>query len=232
MSDDSSPGQSASVPESYSIEPTSQDAWRLIGHYLHHRCHSDPDWRRIDHRAAQLKDELVWLPVQRGQDVTVAMWLPLTTSAYVECTEPDCMAREMYLTSDGSGRQPASGPLPTFIKDGALAYFTYTTHPHREYWAASVDPQAVNWMTTALALYGGYLLVNFIDYQPEALALGHTLWSITGQQVTMLSRHEMASGEAGVTEIHPIDSEATSVFPPLPPEVLAERERSYHEAKS
>lgn len=217
MSDDSSPGQSASAPESYSIEPTSQDAWRLIGHYLHHRCHSDPDWRRIDHRAAQLREEIVWLPVQRGQDVTVAMWLPLTTSAYVECTEPDCMARQMYLTSDGSGRQPASGPLPTFIQDGALAYFTYTTHPHGEYWAASVDPKAVNWMTTALALYGGYLLVSFIDYQPEALALGHTLWSITDQHVTMLSRHEMASGDASVTEIHPIDSKVTSVFPPVPP---------------
>src|SRR5260370_1103300 len=99
MSDDSWPGQSVPLPDSYSIEPTSQDAWRLIGHYLHRRCHSDPDWRRIDHRASNLREELAILPVQRGQDVTVAMWLPLTTSAYVECTEPDCVARQMYLTS-------------------------------------------------------------------------------------------------------------------------------------
>jgi hypothetical protein len=42
-------------------------------------------------------EELAILPVQRGQDVTVAMWLPLTTGAYVECTQPDCMARQMYL---------------------------------------------------------------------------------------------------------------------------------------
>lgn len=230
MSDNSSPGQSASVPASYSIEPTSQDAWRLTGHYLHHRCHSDPDWRRVDHRASKLREELAILPVQRGQDVTVAMWLPLTTSAYVECAKPDCTARQMYLTSDGSGRQPASGPLPAFIHDGALAYFTYTAHPHGKSWVSSADPQAVNWMTTALALYGGHLRVDFMDCQPEALALGHTLWSIAGQRATMLSRHEMASGESGVTEIDPIDSKATSVYPPVPPEILAEQERSYREA--
>jgi hypothetical protein len=74
------------------------------------------------------------------------MWLPLTTSAYVECTEPGCMARQMYLTSDGSGCQPASGPLPTFIH----------------------DPQAVNWMTTARALYGG----SFVLYPETVVALG------------------------------------------------------------
>lgn len=231
MSDDISAGQSASVPDSYCIEPTSQDAWRLIGHYLHHRCHSDPDWRRVDHRASQLREELAMLPLQRGQDVTVAMWLPLTTSAYVECAEPDCMARQLYLTSDGSGRQPASGPLPTFIHDGALAYFTYAAHPHGEYWASSIAPQAVNWMTTALALYGGYLRADFIDCQPEALALGHTLWSIADQHATVLSRHEMAAGEAGITEINPIGSKMTSVYPPVPLEILAERERSYREAK-
>ena len=86
-------------------------------------------------------------------------------------------------------------------------------------------------MTTALALYGGYLRVDFVDYQPEALALGHTLWSVTGQHATVLSRHEMAVGEAGITEIHPIDSTVTSVYPPVPPEILPERERSHGEAK-
>jgi hypothetical protein len=216
---------------SYSIEPTSQDAWRLIGHYLHHRCHSDPDWRRVDHRARQLRDEIVWLPVQRGQDVTVAMWLPLTASVYMECTEPDCLARQIYLTSDGSGSQPASGLLPAFIQDGALAYFTYTTHPHGEYWASSIDPEAAKWMTTALALYGGYLKADFIDYGPEALAMGHTLWSIAGQHVTMLAQHEMAADEDGIIEVHPVDNKETSVYPPLPPEIVAERERSYREAK-
>lgn len=225
MSNDRPPGQTASVPGSYSIEPTSQDAWRLIGHYLHHRCHSDPDWGRVDDRASQLRDELAMLPVQRGQDVTVAMWLPLTASAYVECTEPECLARQIYLASDGSGRQPASGPLPAFIKDGALAYFTYKAHPHGEYWASSIDPQVVNWMTTALALYGGYLRVDFIDYQPEALTLGHTLWAVADQHATVLSRHEMTSGDDGITEIHPIDSKVTSVYPPVPPEITAERER-------
>jgi hypothetical protein len=231
MSDDISPGPQASVPGAYRIEPTSQDAWRLIGHYLHHRCHSDPGWRQVDQRASRLREELAVLPVQRGQDVTVAMWLPLTTSAYTECAEPGCAARQMYLTSDGSGRQPASGPLPAFIQDGALAYFTYTAHPHGEYWASSADPQAVNWMTTALALYGGYLRVDFVDYQPEALALGHTLWSIAGQHATVLSRHEMTAGEAGITETRPAGSTVTSVYPPVPPEVLAERERSYGEAR-
>jgi hypothetical protein len=78
MSHDIPPGQPASVPGSYRIEPTSQDAWRLTGHYLNHRCHSDPGWRQVDQRASRLREELAVLPVQRGQDVTVAMWLPLT----------------------------------------------------------------------------------------------------------------------------------------------------------
>jgi hypothetical protein len=41
----------------------------------------------------------------------------------------------------------------------------------------------------------------------------------------------MASGEADITEeIHPVDSKWTSVYPPVPPELLAEQQRSYHEA--
>ncbi len=48
----------------------------------------------------------------------------------------------------------------------------------------------------------------------------------------MLSRHEMASGEAGITEIHPIESKWTSVYPPVPPEILADQGRSYREAKA
>jgi hypothetical protein len=221
----------AAGPEAYGIEPTRQDAWRLVGHYLHHRCHSDPLWRFLDQRASQLRDELAWLPVQRGQDVTVTMWLPLTTTAYVECTDPDCTARQMYLTSDGSGRLPASGPLPAFTRDGELAYFTYKTHPHGEHWAPSIDPETVHWMTTALALYGGNLRVDFMDYQPEGLALGHTLWSIAEQRATIISRHEMAADESGVTEdIHP--SKDTGVYPPVPPEVLAERIRADHESSA
>jgi len=215
----------------YSVEPTSQDAWRLLGHYLHHRCHQDPDWRRTDHKASQLREHLVMLPVQRGQDVTVTMWLPLTTDVVVDCTDAGCLARHMYLTSDGTGRQPKSGPLPDFVVDGALAYFTYTAHPHGEYWAASVDSQAVNWMTTVLALYGGFLRVDFMDYRPESLALGHTLWRIADQELSELSRHEAVAGDGGVTEIHPIPDKHESVYPPLPPEVQARLDRSYSDGR-
>ena len=47
----------------------------------------------------------------------------------------------------------------------------------------------------------------------------------------MLSGYEMASGKAGVTEVDRIPSKETSVYPPVPPEILAAWERSYREAK-
>ncbi|MEW2493779.1 hypothetical protein AB0942_09550 [Streptomyces nodosus] len=86
----------------------------------------------------------------------VALWLRLSDTE-VPCDDPGCAAREMYLTSDGSDSVPASGPLPAFARREGLGYFEYRTHPHHDGWACDVDPVAVQWMSTALALYGGYM---------------------------------------------------------------------------
>lgn len=217
------------------IEPSAQDGWRLVGHYLHHRAHDGPrapqdpqHWRNVDARAAACRDRLAWLPTARGQDVTVTLWLGLFDTERC-CTDPGCAARTTYLASDGAGAQPSSGPLPAFAREPALAYFSYQTHPHPGGWAASVDPTLVAWMHTALALYGGYQRIDWIEVGGAdtdfAVSLGHGLWKITDQQETRLGGHEVTSDTTGVH-----DGERCSVpaggYPPLPPEVAAAQRRA------
>jgi hypothetical protein len=219
------------IQSAYSIDPTATDAWRLVGHYLHMLSHHEPRWRERDAVAANCRSRLAWLPVENGQDVTVGIWLHLSDTE-VECANPDCAARVQYLTSDGEGRLPRSGPLPEFARRGeGLAYFEYKAHPHCDGWAASVDPQVVEWMNTALALYGGYLRVNWMSYgdasEDFAIGVGHTLWQITDHHETELARRSIVSGANGITETGTPMTE--DLAPPLPPEV-AEKLRAATES--
>jgi hypothetical protein len=205
----------------YSITPTAAEAWRLVGHYLHNLAHEEPRWRERDAAAAHCRSRLAWLPVENGQDITVAMWLNLFDTE-VDCADPDCAARRQYLTSDGQDRLPRSGPLPAFARSEGLAYFEYRTHPHPGGWAASVDPQVIEWMNTALALYGGYMRINWMSFgdasEDFAVGTGHALWQITDHHETEIARNAVVSGPDGVTETgSPIPAGHN---PPLPPDVV------------
>ncbi|GAA3085872.1 hypothetical protein GCM10020000_85490 [Streptomyces olivoverticillatus] len=206
------------------INPSAEEAWRLVGHYLHRLSHELPEqWRALDSQAAQCRQQLWWLPTKDGQDATVALWLRLADTE-VSCGNPACAAREQYLTSDGSGRLPASGLLPAFARLDGFGYFEYTTHPHCDGWAASVDPQAVEWMSTALALYGGYMRINWMSFGgPEtqfSVGAGHSLWEVASHVATEVSRTAIVSGPDGLKEEGPTDPAAVPVLP-LPPEVEA-----------
>ncbi|MFF8617128.1 hypothetical protein [Streptomyces sp. NPDC015350] len=119
----------------HTISPSSEEAWRLVGHYLHRLSHDLPEeWRLRDHEASQCRERVWSLPTENGNDAQVALWLRLSDTE-VPCDDPGCAAREMYLTSDGSGSVPASGPLPAFARREGLGYFEYWTHPHHGGWA-------------------------------------------------------------------------------------------------
>ncbi|MEY9842532.1 hypothetical protein [Streptacidiphilus sp. EB103A] len=212
----------------HSIHPTATDGWRLVGHYLHHLAHRDPQhWRQSDAKAAQCRQQLYANGVERGQDVSVAMWLDLTDTE-VACEDPHCQARSAYLTSDGAGRIPASGPLPQFARQDGRAYFEYQTHPHGDDgWASSVDPRNVEWMTTALALYGGVLRVNWMSFGSEAegfsVGSGHTVWRVADHEATEVRRLAITSAQEGITTAESGDPAYET--PPLPPEVQEQLER-------
>ncbi|SDT83413.1 hypothetical protein SAMN05216371_8240 [Streptomyces sp. TLI_053] len=211
-------------PRARSICPTVDDAWRLVGHYLHKLSHDEPrHWQQVDAEAAQCRQKLLTLLVEQGQDVRVALWLHLSDTE-VECSDPGCAAREKYLTSDGSGRLPASGPLPDLARGGCgPAYFEYTVHPHGDQgWAASVDPRSVEWMTTALALYGGVLRVDWMWFRTEgdAVGAGHTIWEIHDHEVTEVQRLSTVSTEDDGPKTAKSGDPAYRT-PPLPPEVQA-----------
>ncbi|MFF7953969.1 hypothetical protein [Streptomyces griseorubiginosus] len=206
------------------ITPSAEEAWRLVGHYIHRLSHDLPgQWRMRDHEASQCRQRLWSAPTENGQDVTVALWLRLSDTE-VPCDAPVCEAREMYLTSDGSGRLPASGPLPAFARREGFAYFEYTTHPHCDGWAASVDPRVVEWLSTALALYGGYMRINWMSFGGEetqfSVGAGHSLWEVSSHRATEVSRTALVSGPGGVREEGPTDPAAMPELP-LPPEVEA-----------
>ncbi|WP_424892219.1 hypothetical protein [Streptomyces sp. XH2] len=205
------------------ITPSAEEAWRLVGHYLHHLSHELPEqWRLRDHQASQCRQQLWSLPTENGQDVTVALWLRLSNTE-LSCDDPRCEAREMYLTSDGSGRLPASGPLPAFARCDGFGYFEYRTHPHCGGWAADVDPRAVEWLSTALALYGGYMRINWFDMGgANTMGAGYSLWEVSSHQAREVSRWSIVTGPDGVQEEGPTHPSAVPVLP-LPPEVEAKR---------
>ncbi|MFF2205124.1 hypothetical protein [Streptomyces sp. NPDC058145] len=72
------------------------------------------------------------MPTENGNDAQVALWLRLSDTE-VSCDDPECAAREMYLTSDGSASVPASGRLPAFARRDGFGYFEYWTHPHHDW---------------------------------------------------------------------------------------------------
>ncbi|MFI5864731.1 hypothetical protein [Streptomyces sp. NPDC051546] len=205
------------------ITPSAEEAWRLVGHYLHGLAHELPDqWRLRDHEASQCRERVWSRPTENGQDVQVALWLRLYDTE-VPCDDPGCAAREMYLTSDGSGRQPASGPLPGFARLDGYAYFEYRTHPHYDGWAASVDPGVVTWLSTAMALYGGYMRINWFDMgDADSMGAGHSLWEVSTHQMHEVSRWSSIVGPHGVRDEGPTNPNSSPVLP-LPPEVEAER---------
>jgi hypothetical protein len=214
---------------SRSIHPTATDGWRLVGHYLHHLAHQDPQhWQQLDTKGARCRQQLYGLVVETGQDVAVSMWLNLSDTE-AACEDPHCQARSSYLTSDGTGLTPASGPLPEFARQAGPAYFEYTTHPHgADGWASSVDPRSVEWMTTALALYGGVLRVNWMSFGTEtegfAVGSGHTVWEVADHEVTEIRRLAVVSAQEGVTTTDSGDRAYET--PPLPPEVQELLDRS------
>ncbi|MFE4304875.1 hypothetical protein ACFRR6_02165 [Streptomyces sp. NPDC056891] len=210
-----------SAENAYSITPSAEEAWRLVGHYLHHLSHGRPEeWRLRDHEASQCRQRLWSAPTENGQDVTVALWLRLSDTE-VSCDDPGCAARGMYLSSDGSGRLPASGPLPDFARQEGMGYFEYKTHPHCDGWAADVDPQAVEWMATALALYGGYMRINWLDLGgADTMGMGHSLWEVSAHQAREISRWSAVAGPDGVHDEGPTNPSAVPVLP-LPREVEA-----------
>ena len=203
------------------ISPSAEEAWRLVGHYLHRLSHEIPEqWRLRDHEASRCRERVWSLPTENGNDAQVALWLRLSDTE-VPCGDPGCAAREMYLTSDGSGSVPASGPLPAFARRDGLGYFEYRTHPHRDGWACDVDPVSVTWMSTALALYGGWMRINWFDMGgAESMAVGHSLWEVSAHQVREISRWTAVAGPDGVRDEGPTNPGATPVLP-LPPEVEA-----------
>jgi hypothetical protein len=205
------------------ITPSAVEAWRLVGHYLHRLSHEVPEqWRIHDHEASQCRQQLWSAPTENGRDVTVAMWLRLSDTE-MPCDDPGCAAREMYLTSDGSGRLPASGPLPAFARVAGFGYFEYRTHPHRDGWAADVDPQSVEWMSTVLALYGGYMRINWFGAEDvDKVGVGHSLWEVSSHQAREVSRTSIVTGPDGVQNEGPTNPGAMPVLP-LPPKVEAQR---------
>lgn len=134
----------------------------------------------------------------------MALWLRLSDTE-VPCVDPGCAAREMYLTSDGSGRVPTSGPLPAFARRDGFGYFEYKRHPHHDKWAADVDPVSVQWMSTVLALYGGYMRINWFGMGgADPMAAGYSLWEVSAHQVREISRWTAVAGTDGaVTRCRP-----------------------------
>lgn len=231
---DSNPAEAPETQPAYTIDPTAEQAWRLVGHNLHHLAHTRPrSWRAMDHMASKCRDRLWTLPTEHGQDVTVQMWLRLTDTE-INCDDPDCQARSTYLASDGSGRQPASGPLPDFARTGGLAYFTFTTHPHHDGWATSCGSAICSWLYTALALYGGYLRVDWMDFaDPDALSVGHGTWEVRDYQETEMRSGVITSGPGGISETN--SGDPGYVGPNLPPDIAAalhERARARAEDQS
>ncbi|MEU6352076.1 hypothetical protein ABZ896_22530 [Streptomyces sp. NPDC047072] len=205
------------------INPSAEEGWRLVGHYLHRLSHDLPEqWRVRDHEASQCRERVWSLPTENGTDAQVALWLRLSDTE-VSCDDPRCAAREMYLTSDGSGRVPASGPLPAFARRNGFGYFEYRTHPHHDGWACDVDPLSVQWMSTALALYGGWMRINWFDMGgADSMGAGHSLWEVSAHQVREVSRWSAVAGPDGVRDEGPTNPGAAPVLP-LPPEVEAKR---------
>ncbi|MFD7861490.1 hypothetical protein [Streptomyces sp. NPDC059783] len=107
------------------ISPSAEEAWRLVGHYLHRLSHDVPgQWRLRDHEASQCRERVGSLPTENGNGAQVALWLRLSDTE-VPCDDPGCAAREMYLTSDGSDSVPTSGPLPAFARRDGFGYFEW-----------------------------------------------------------------------------------------------------------
>ncbi|WP_433434905.1 hypothetical protein [Nonomuraea sp. CA-141351] len=210
----------------YVIDPTAEQAWRLVGHKIHQLAHDDPQaWRALDHLASKCRERMWTLPTEHGQDVTVALWLRLSDTE-VACDDPSCQARIMYLTDDGTsdGGHPASGPLPEFARNNGLAYFTFTTHPHEDAWAASKDPAACAWMYTALALYGGFMRVDWMDFSAsDAVSMGRAAWEVRDYQETEIRRVVITSRPDGLSQTETGDPDYA--WPPLPPEIAAELEQ-------
>lgn len=54
----------------HTINPSAQEAWRLVGHYLHRLSHELPEqWRLRDHEASQCRERVWSLPTENGQEV-------------------------------------------------------------------------------------------------------------------------------------------------------------------
>jgi hypothetical protein len=76
-------------------------------------------------------------------------------------------------------------------------------------------------MSTALALYGGWMRINWFDMgDAESMAVGHSLWEVSAHQVREISRWTAVAGPDGVRDEGPTNPGATPVLP-LPPEVEA-----------
>jgi hypothetical protein len=213
----------------YVIEPTADQAWRLAGHHIHALAHQHgTEWIALDQQAAQCRTRLQDLALQHGDDVTITLWLDLSDTE-VACEDPSCQARTTYLRQHGCH---TSGPLPGFARTEGLAYYSFTAHPHGRAWATSVDPCASVWMFTALAPYGGFMHVNWMDLHshPDSVNFGDVLWEISDRQETELQRLVMISGSDGVTTTKSGDPDAPT--PPLPPEIAAEQARRTAERKA
>ncbi|MBD0675658.1 hypothetical protein [Streptomyces sp. CBMA156] len=85
-------------------------------------------------------------------------------------------------------------------------------------------------MTTALALYGGVLRVNWMSFGSEAEAfavgVGHMVWEITDHEVTEVRRLSTISAEAGLSTAESGDPAYRT--PPLPPEVQTRLDSAVH----
>ncbi|MGP4104389.1 hypothetical protein [Nonomuraea sp. KM90] len=219
---------SSRYDSAYVIDPTAEQAWRLVGHNIHQIAHHHPKaLRALDHLAAKCRERLWTLPTEQGQDVTVTLWLRLSDTE-VACDDDACQARTTYLTDNGSGDDGrlASGPLPDFARgNSGFGYFTFTTHPHDDgTWVTSKDPAACTLMCTALALHGGLMRVDWMDFSAAgAVSIGHAFWDVRDYQATEIRRSVITSGPDGITEAN--TGAPGFAWPPLPPEVAAELEQ-------
>ncbi|MER7367530.1 hypothetical protein [Nonomuraea wenchangensis] len=72
-------GDDTSCDNAYLIDPTAEQAWRLVGHKIHQLAHAHPrSWRALDHLASKCRERLWTLLTEHGQDVTVTLWLRLS----------------------------------------------------------------------------------------------------------------------------------------------------------
>ncbi|MEV1179609.1 hypothetical protein, partial [Nonomuraea sp. NPDC049784] len=79
-------------------------------------------------------------------------------------------------------------------------------------------------MYTALALHGGFMRIDWMDFSAsDAISMGHAAWKVHDYQETEVRRSVITSGPDGISQT---DSGAPDyAWPPLPPEVAAELEQ-------